>query len=255
MANGNPTALITGGTSRIGREMVLELAGAGWNVVAHTTNEASDRAKALVSDAKGCEGHVALVEADLINSDQVSGLYQKASAAFGAPQVLVNNASIYEDDAIGELEVTKFDAHYAIHVRTPVFLADAMAAHLPSDQEGLIVNIIDQRVWKPTPQALSYSLSKTALWRATQTLAQALAPRIRVNGIGPGPSFKATRQSEEEFAKQSRSVLLKRGPDASDFGQTVLYFWKTRSVTGQMVALDGGQHLAWETPDVLDVGE
>jgi NAD(P)-dependent dehydrogenase (short-subunit alcohol dehydrogenase family) len=162
---------------------------------------------------------------------------------------------VFEDDDVSRFDEALFDLHFAIHLKAPAILAEAMANGLPEGREGLIVNIIDQRVWKLTPRFFSYTLSKSALWTATQTMAQALAPRIRVNAIGPGPTLANDRQQPDDFDKQAASVLLGRGPELSEFGATVRYLYQARSVTGQMIALDGGQHLAWETPDASGVGE
>lgn len=249
-----PIAVITGGSSRIGRAMAEDLAGHGWSLVlhAHSHPEKADR---LAKDIRSRGGRAEVLTADLTDIAALKGFMADAGKPFGSPSVLVNNASIFEDDVIGELDPARYDAHFNIHTRAPVFLAEDFANRLPEGRNGLIVNVIDQRVWKLTPQAFSYTLSKAALWTATQTLAQALAPRIRVNAIGPGPSFKNIRQSEEEFDKQWRSVPLGKGPSSVDFGKTVRFLWECEPITGQMIAIDGGQHLAWETEDVIGVGE
>jgi NAD(P)-dependent dehydrogenase (short-subunit alcohol dehydrogenase family) len=148
-----------------------------------------------------------------------------------------------------------FDRHFDVHVKAPSFLAEAFSKQLAADTDGLIVNIIDERVWKLTPRFYSYTLSKAALWAATRTMAQTFAPRIRVNAIGPGPTLPNTRQTPDDFARQSQNLLLKRGPDLSEFGATIRYLWSAKSVTGQMIALDGGQHLAWETPELSGIPE
>lgn len=249
-----PIAVITGGSSRIGRAMAEDLASHGWQLVLHAYQHGK-QASALAEQLRSTGAAVEVVTADLTDIKELTGFMDQASAPFGLPDILINNASIFEDDGIGSLDPARYDAHFNIHTRAPVFLADAFAAKLPEDRTGLIVNIVDQRVWKLTPQAFSYTLSKAALWTATQTLAQALAPRIRVNAIGPGPSFKNIRQTAEEFDKQCRSVPLGHGPDPAEFGRTIRFLWESRSVTGQMIAIDGGQHLAWATDDVIDVGE
>ncbi len=143
----------------------------------------------------------------------------------------------------------------AVHVKAPTLLAAAMAEVLAKNEDGLVVNMIDQRVKRLTPNFFSYTLSKSALWTATRTMAMAYAPKIRINAIGPGPTIKSARQSDEEFAKQVKAVPLERSPELGEFGATIRYFWANKSVTGQMIALDGGQHLAWETPDVMDIEE
>lgn len=140
-------------------------------------------------------------------------------------------------------------------MKAPALLAQNFARALPAGREGLIVNMIDQRVWRPTPRYFSYALSKSTLWTATQMMAQALGPRVRVNAIGPGPTLKNARQEDSDFAAQVDGLILKRGPELPEFGATIRYLWEARSVTGQMIALDGGQHLAWQTPDVTGMTE
>jgi NAD(P)-dependent dehydrogenase (short-subunit alcohol dehydrogenase family) len=169
--------------------------------------------------------------------------------------LLVNNASVFTDDTVRDFDWNGWDRHFALHVKAPALLARRFAEALPAGREGLIVNIVDQRVWRLTPRYFSYTLSKAALWTATQTMAQALAPRIRVNAIGPGPTLKNTRQENADFAAQVDGLILKHGPDLAEFGATIRYLWQARSVTGQMIALDGGQHLAWQTPDVTGMIE
>ncbi|ADZ69644.1 SDR family oxidoreductase [Polymorphum gilvum] len=254
MANHPATALITGASSRIGAAIATDLASNGWSVVLHA-HRSLDKVRDLENRILGAGGTASVICADLTDPDQLSDVLARASAPFGVPDLVVNNASIFETDGIGDLDGDRFDRHFAIHVKAPCVLADSLAATLPADRKGLIVNMIDQRVWKLTPQYLSYTLSKAAMWAATQTLAQALAPRIRVNAIGPGPSFRNERQTEDDFRRQTQAVLLRHGPDPAEFGRTVRFLWDAASMTGQMIALDGGQHLAWETADVVGVGE
>lgn len=249
-----PIAIITGGASRIGTAIAEDLAAHGWTLVLHAHRNTAS-AQALAEKIRTSGKQVEVVAADLTDINDVRSFLGKAAEPFGLPDVLINNASIFEDDGIGNLDAERYDAHFNIHTRAPVFIADAFAARLPASRKGLIVNIIDQRVWKLTPQALSYTLSKAALWAATQTLAQALAPRIRVNAIGPGPTFRNERQSQAEFDKQFHAVPLGSGPAPDDFGRTVRFLWESKAVTGQMIAVDGGQHLAWQTDDVIGVGE
>lgn len=249
-----PIAIITGGASRIGTAIARDLAAHGWTLVLHAHRNA-EGARRLAERFRASGTKAEVVTADLTDINEARSFVGSASGPFGPPDVLINNASIFEDDGIGNLDPDRYDAHFNIHTRAPVFLADAFAANLPASRKGLIVNIIDQRVWKLTPQALSYTLSKAALWAATQTLAQALAPRIRVNAIGPGPSFRNERQSQAEFDKQFHAVPLGSGPAPEEFGRTVRFLWESKAITGQMIAVDGGQHLAWKTDDVIDVGE
>ncbi|NBN76928.1 SDR family oxidoreductase [Microvirga tunisiensis] len=254
MTPSTATALITGASSRIGAAMARDLAAAGWSLALHA-NRSADKAEALAQELRAAGCRVAVIVCDLLHPGAAGRLVAEAGEALGPLHCLINNASIFEPDEMGALDEDRFDRHYAIHVKAPLFLTDAFAAALPPEAEGLVVNLIDQRVWKPTPKFMSYALSKAALWEATRMTAQALAPRIRVNAIAPGPSFRNERQTEDDFRRQQEAVLLRRGPAPEEFGATVRYFWQARSVTGQMLALDGGQHLAWETADVVGVGE
>jgi NAD(P)-dependent dehydrogenase (short-subunit alcohol dehydrogenase family) len=163
----------------------------------------------------------------------------------------VNSASLFNDDRIASLTLESWDAHLAVNVRAPVLLAKGLAAGLEPGRDGLIVNVIDQRVWRLNPQFFSYTIGKAALWAATQTLAQALAPRIRVNAIGPGPTLPSIHQTPGEFAAEAASVLLGHGATPDEIGAALAYLIDAVSVTGQMIAVDGGQHLAWKTPDVV----
>jgi len=250
-----PVVLVTGGAKRIGKAIVQDLAAHGFAVAIHC-NRSRDEGEELLTDIYAAGGTACVVQADLADSNAVRRLVRDAQDQLGPVQLLVNNASIFQEDGIGNLaDDAIWDRHFAVHVKAPVLLADAMAAALPADKDGLVVNMIDQRVWKLMPKFVSYTLSKSALWTATQTLAQALAPRIRVNSIAPGPAMPSDRQSQADFDRQVSTLLLKHGPDLSEFGRTIRYLWEIRSITGQMIALDGGQHLAWETPDVSGIDE
>lgn len=250
-----PIVLVTGGAKRIGKAIVEDLAANGFAVAIHS-NHSHGEGEALLGSIRAQGGTGCVVEADLTKSDATRRLVADVQERLGPVQLLVNNASIFQDDGIGNLaDDAVWDDHFAVHVKAPVLLANAMAALLPDGRDGLVVNVIDQRVWKLTPKFLSYTLSKATLWTATQTLAQALAPRIRVNGIGPGPTMASNRQNQHDFDRQVGSLLLGHGPDLPEFGRTIRYLWETRSITGQMIALDGGQHLAWETPDAAGISE
>ncbi|BCP52960.1 short chain dehydrogenase [Kaistia sp. 32K] len=254
MADEKGIALVTGGARRIGRAIVEDLAKNGFAVAIHCRNSVGD-ADELAGRIRAQGGRAAVVTADLADLDAARALPGLAAAALGPLTLLVNNASIFEADGIGDLDVERFQRQSTVNLAAPVFLADAFAAQLPADREGLVVNMVDQRAWKTTPQFLSYQLSKSGLLTATRTLAQALAPRIRVNAIGPGPTLPSPRQDPAEFQKQAEAVLLKHGPELGEFGRTIRYLYETRSITGQMIALDGGQHLAWETPDIVGINE
>ncbi|MGA0601853.1 SDR family oxidoreductase [Caulobacter sp. KR2-114] len=239
-------ALVTGAGRRIGRTLAIQAARAGYDVVVHVRADpeaGQDTAAEIVR--LGRRSHIAA--ADLSDAEALPGLI---GAADEPVTLLVNCASLFQDDRPQSLTAASFDAHIAANLRAPVLLAQAFAAALPADRHGQIVNIIDQRVWRLTPQFFSYTLSKSALWTATRTLAQALAPRIRVNAIGPGPTLASIHQSDDTFADEASAVLLGRGPHPDEIAAALAYLIDATSVTGQMIAVDGGQHLAWRTPDV-----
>ncbi|GAB4349885.1 MAG: SDR family oxidoreductase [Oricola sp.] len=247
-------ALVTGGGVRIGRAIAEDLAANGFAVVIHAHHSIAE-AQSLAGALRETGASAHALAADLTDMQAATGLIARAGELAGPVDLLVNNASVFEKDEIGSLDETLWDTHFAVHAKAPAFLAQAMSAGLPDGRDGLIVNMIDQRVWRLTPNFFSYTLSKAAQWTATQTMAQALAPRIRVNAIGLGPALRSARQSEEDFAKQTNAVPLGRGPELGEIGATIRYLWDNRSITGQMIALDGGQHLAWETPDVAGIAE
>ncbi|RWB08700.1 MAG: SDR family oxidoreductase [Mesorhizobium sp.] len=254
MSKATVTALVTGGARRIGRAIVEDLAAHGFAVAIHC-NRSRIEADALAAKIIAGGGRAAVVAADLTDMDAVDDLVGQAQAALGPIPLLVNNASLFEDDSVLDFDWRAWDRHFAVHVKAPALLAQNFARALPAGQEGLIVNMIDQRVWRPTPRYFSYALSKSTLWTATQMMAQALGPSIRVNAIGPGPTLKNARQDDSDFAAQVDGLVLKRGPELPEFGATIRYLWEARSVTGQMIALDGGQHIAWQTPDVTGMTE
>jgi len=249
------TALVTGASRRIGRAIAEDLAAAGFAVALHANGGISN-AEALAATIGRKGGGAVALKADLTDPAAAAGLVERASAALGPLGVVVNNASIFTADEAGRFDEAAFDAHFSLHLKAPLAIAAAFARQKPAGEGGLIVNMIDQRVWALTPRFFSYTLSKSALWTATQTMAQAFAPAgIRVNAIGPGPTLANERQSEADFAAQVSRVPLGHGPALAEFGRTIRYLYETPSITGQMIALDGGQHLAWETPDVADIQE
>ena len=246
------TALITGAGKRIGRTLALHLGKAGYGVGVHyrsSEKDAQDVAAEIVRNG----GKAACVRADLSKENETAALIENARTALGAPvSLLINNASVFENDDLDTMTRKSWDQHIETNLRAPLKLAQDFAQQNESLDNPLIINIIDQRVLKPTPQFLSYSTSKGALFNLTTTLAQALGPRgIRVNGIGPGPILQNARQSEEDWRKQNEATILGHGATPDDIAHTVDYFIKASAVTGQMIAVDGGQHLAWQTPDVM----
>lgn len=245
--NGPRAALITGGGRRIGRAIALTLAHAGYSIVLHAHRSRGD-AEELAARIIGEGGEAAVVLADLSDPDAVRGVVPGASA-FGPLTLLVNNASVFDEDEIGTLERANFDRTMATNLAAPLFLAQAFAAQAPEGVDCSIVNLTDQRVLRPTPRFFSYALSKSALQSATVTLAQALAPHVRVNAVAPGPTLPSPRQSMAQFSAQASAVPLGRGPTPRDIAAAVLYLAGAKSVTGVTVAVDGGQHLAWRTVD------
>ena len=246
--DGRGWALVTGASRRIGRALALAAAQAGYDVVVHHRSSAADAAATIVQiEALGRKAHA--VAADLVSPEACSGLIKAAPTPL---TLLVNSASAFDDDRIETLSVEGWDATMAANLRAPVLLAKAFAAALATDHEGQIVNIADQRVLRPTPHFFSYAVSKAALWAATRMLAQALAPRVRVNAIAPGPTLPSIHQTAESFAAESAAVALGHGPRPEEIGAALAYLIDARSVTGQMIIVDGGQHLAWRTPDIID---
>ena len=248
------TALVTGGARRIGKAIVDDLAAHGFAVAIHA-NTSLDEAEAMADTIRRQGGTAVALAADLSETAATERLIAEATEGIGPLGLLVNNASLFKPDSLDALDPDLWDRHFNVHVRAPSILVRDFARQLPATKSGLVVNIVDQRVWNPTPRYYSYTLSKAALWMATRTMAQALAPSIRVNAIGPGPSLPNERQDPRDFQQQVEGLILKTGPRLDEFGRTVRYLFDSPSVTGQMIALDGGQHLAWETPDVAEIVE
>lgn len=239
-------ALITGAGRRIGRAIALTLARAGYALALHA-NRSRDDAERLAAEIGAAGGHAAVVLGDLADAQAVRGIVPAAVAAVGPLALLVNNASEFAEDGIATLDRARFDHTMAVNLAAPLFLAQAFAAQ--AGEGASIVNVLDQRVLKPTPRFLSYTLSKSALYTATTTLAQALAPRVRVNGVAPGPTLPSARQTDAQFAAQAAALPLGSGPAPDDIAAAVLYLAEARSVTGVTMAVDGGQHLSWRTAD------
>lgn len=243
-------ALVTGAGRRIGRAVALELARAGYDVAVHYGTSGAE-AEAVAADCRGLGRRATTIACDLADGAAVLRLVGDAGAALGPVTCLVNSASIFLDDRLETLDPAVWDRQHAVNLKAPVLLAKAMAERLPQGAGGVIVNIVDQRVWRLTPQFFSYTATKAGLWAVTRTLAQALAPRIRVNAIGPGPVLASIHQSSEDFAQEAGATLLKRATPPDEIAAGVRFILDAPSMTGQMIALDSGQHLAWETPDVV----
>jgi NAD(P)-dependent dehydrogenase (short-subunit alcohol dehydrogenase family) len=244
------TALVTGGAKRIGAAIVRELAQDGFAVAIHCNRSVAE-ADALAAEIRSAGGQAAVVRADLADRAAARRIVGKAATALGPITLLVNNASVFLKDTFGSLDIAVWQTQFEVNLRAPVFLAEAFAAQLPDGCEGNVVNLIDQRVAKLTPEMLSYTLTKSALWAATVTLAQKLAPRIRVNGLAPGPTFPNVYAKDRGMTKETTGVPLRRAVDARDIGRAVRFLVDTPSITGQLLFLDSGQHIAWETPDIV----
>ena len=239
-------ALVTGAARRIGRAIAFALHEAGYAVAIHARDSIAE-AEMLRDEITHAGGRAAVVPADLADHRAVARLVPAAAAAVGPLALLVNNASSFEPDEIGVLDAARFDRQLAVNLRAPLFLAEAFAGQAPPGAS--IVNILDQRVLKLTPHFVSYSLAKSALHAATRMLAQALAPRVRVNAVAPGPTVASQRQRPEDFARQAAAVPLGRGPTPQEIAAAVVFLGRAASVTGVTLAVDGGQHLAWQTAD------
>lgn len=236
--------LITGAARRIGRAIALALAEAGWDVAIHYRGSESD-AEQLVSEIKSFGVNGIKLQGDLTDPKAVEALIPKCCSTLSEPTCLINNASAFQPDSVPALTDDLWNTHLDINLKAPVFLAQALVKNLPKGAAGNVINIIDQRVWRLTPDFFSYTISKAGLWTATRTLAQSLAPRVRVNAVGPGPILKSVHQTDAEFDTEVHSTLLKQAPSPADIARAVLFILQTPAMTGQMIALDSGQHLTW----------
>ena len=248
------SVLVTGSAKRIGKRLALDFAADGWDVAVHC-NASIAEAEDVAGLIRGLGRRAVIVRGDLSEADVPERLIAEASQGLGGLNCLINNASLFEPDEVGSISQLSWARHSDTNLRAPVFLSQAFARQLPVGHQGNIISIIDQRVWKLTPRFFSYTMSKSGLWTATRTLAQALAPRIRVNAIGPGPALPSVRMDQAEFEKQSRLTLLGRGTSPEEISAAVKFILSQPALTGQMIALDGGQHLVWQTPDVMEIAE
>ena len=238
------TALVTGGGKRIGRSIALALAKAGFDVAVHY-NTGAHAAEETCAEIASLGRRGLMLDADLGREDAVHDLFSRARHSLGAIGVLVNNASVFERDEWDSASRESWDRHIEPNLRAPFVLTQHLARCLPADKEGVIINMLDQRVWSLTPHFVSYTISKAGLWALTQTMALALAPRIRVNAIGPGPALPSPRQTQAQFDRQAASVPLRHGSSPEEVARAILAILSLPAMTGQMIALDGGQHLQW----------
>ncbi|SFK11194.1 SDR family oxidoreductase [Methylocapsa palsarum] len=248
----NGAAVVTGAARRIGLRIAERLASAGYAVVLECSPCSLHSAREAADKIIGQGGRAAALAHDLSVESELSRVIAEARAIFGPLTLLVNNASVFEDDAAASFDLELWDRHFGVNLRAPAVLSRDFARELPPGMEAAIVNIIDQRVFRLTPQYFSYTLSKAALWTATRTMAQAFAPqKIRVNAVGPGPALPNERQGEAGFAREVEGLPLRRSIAPDDIADAVLYLAGARNVTGQMIAVDAGQHLGWLTPDIV----
>ena len=257
-----PAALVTGGSARLGKAMALYLGRRGYDVAIHY-NSSAVAAQAVADELTAIGRKAVALYADLLDEAQTTALVPEAVRRLGEPlDLLINNASIFEHDTVQTATAESWDRHIGSNLRAPFVLTQAFAAQCaPATKDehgepvaaGLVINMIDQRVRKLTPEFMTYTIAKMGLWAFTQTAAQGLAPDIRVNGIGPGPTLQGARQSADHFARQRGNTVLRRGANPSDITAALGYLLDSPSITGQLLCVDGGQHLAWQTPDVLGV--
>jgi NAD(P)-dependent dehydrogenase (short-subunit alcohol dehydrogenase family) len=237
-------ALVTGAARRLGRAVAFGLADAGFAVAVHSHTSAAD-ADATCAEIRRRGRDAVALPANLAREAEVQALLPAATAALGPIGVLVNNASVFERDEWHDATRESWDRHLEPNLRAPFVLMQDFARHLPPQAEGAVVNMLDQRVWSLTQHFVSYTVSKAALWALTQSMALALAPRIRVNAIGPGPALPNAQQTAAQYASQSASVPLGHGTDPQEVARAVVAILTLPAMTGQMIALDGGQHLQW----------
>lgn len=255
-------ALVTGAGHRLGAAMARYLGQRGFDVAVHYASSSAGAGQ-VVTELSDLGVKAVALQADLLNDAETEGLFIQAVDALDGPiTCLINNASIFEYDTVRTATRESWDRHMGSNLRAPFLLTQAMAAQglqalTDSNGEpqgaGLIVNMVDQRVRKLTPEFMTYTLAKMGLWAMTQTTAQALAPAIRVNAIGPGPTLQGSRQTAQHFAEQRSNTVLGRGANPADITAALGYFLDAPAVTGQLLCVDGGQHLSWQTPDVLGV--
>jgi NAD(P)-dependent dehydrogenase (short-subunit alcohol dehydrogenase family) len=241
------TVLITGAAKRVGRAIAIELANAGYDIAIHFRESRKDAA-ALAREIENLGRRTVLVQADLEDEAAVEAILPAATQQLGPIVALINNASLFERDEALDVTRDRWDRQLAVNLRAPFVLMQQFARLLPAEDGGAIVNILDQRVWNLTPHFVSYTVSKTGLWALTQTMALALAPRIRVNAVGPGPILPNDNQNEEQFKTHWSSLPLERKIHPADVARTVRFLIEAPAVTGQMIAVDGGEHLAWAQP-------
>ena len=239
--------IVTGGAKRIGRKIAIDLGKIGWEVAIHYNKSNKDAAEVVEKIEKG-GGRAVAIHAKLDKKEGIKNLFEAATSSLGPINCLINNASVFEHDTLETVTTKSWDKHINTNLKAPVFLIKEFAKSLPNNLSGNVINLVDQRVWNLTPYFLSYTMSKTGLWALTQSLALALAPDIRVNAIGPGPTLPSPRQTITQFAQQCAATPLSRGTPPQEISNAVQFILSNQSLTGQMIVLDGGLHLGWAQP-------
>lgn len=240
-------ALVTGAAKRVGRAIASDLARRGWGVAVHyRTSEVE--AHEVVAAIRADGGSAVAIRADLAEEEEVESLLSSAAVSLGPLHCLINSASVFERDSLGDVTCQSWQLHMAVNVRAPLLLTQSFLRQLPAGEEGNVINIIDERVWNLTPHFVSYTVSKSALWILTRVLAPALAPRVRINGIGPGETLPSFHQTDQSFERMCATMPLRRGTTPEQICEAVHFILGARAMTGQMIVLDGGQHLGWLLP-------
>ncbi len=237
-----PVALVTGGARRLGRAIALALAADGWDIGVHYGSSRDD-ALATVRDIEALGRRAVALRADLAREREAKALLPKCAQALGAVTCVVNNASIFQHDAATDVSSASLLAHMTVNCAAPLLLAQALHAGLPKGRRGVVINLLDQKLWNPNPDFLSYTLSKSALKEATTLLAQALAPRVRVVGVAPGITLPSHLQGDKAFARTHAMAPLGRSSTPDDIARAVVYLARADAVTGSTLLVDGGQHL------------
>ena len=243
----NSGVLVTGGAKRIGGAITLHLASAGWPVAIHY-NASEEAALALRDKIRELGGKAECVQGDLSQPETAAAVLEEANGHIGPIGVLINNASVFEWDDLHGVDDDSWSRHMDLNLRAPLFLCRQFVDRLPNALGGVIINMIDARVLNPKPRHMTYTLSKSGLWTLTRMLAHELAPRIRVNGIGPGPTLPEKGQTQEDFEARCALLPLKRPGTPADIARTVDFLISVQSITGQIIAVDGGDHLAGFQP-------
>ena len=245
--------IITGGATRIGAAIAKKLSGPNKEILIHF-NKSKTKAEILKKQLEKNNTKVYLIKGDLSKEKDINNILKFAKSKLNYFDCLINNASLFENDKLDNFTKNSWNNHINTNLKAPALLSKGFSKNIKKGNNN-IINIIDQRVFKLTPFFFSYTLSKTGLYTLTKTSAMSLSPNVRVNGIAPGPTIKNIRQSEKHFKKQYLATPLKRQVDVNEICNAVDFFIKNRSITGQVLAIDSGQNMNWQTPDIIGTKE